>query len=265
MHPLEEIRARLSVCDDEIITALAHRMTLIQEIIACKQQYGIPILQPEREASEKKALHQKLCGNEFLPEIEAIYRSIVESSKQIQAKALFSDNLYLIGFMGTGKSSVADTLSRLLAKPVQEMDAIITARAGMPITEIFDRYGEEYFRNLESNLIMELGKQSGAVISCGGGAALRAKNVENMKQNGRIILLTASPETILSRIGSSADRPILNGRMNVPDIRALMETRRDAYEAAADLTIETDGKTVTEVCEEIVQQMHKLSQVTKRP
>jgi len=53
--------------------------------------------------------------------------------------------------------------------------------------------------------------------------------------------------------------------MNVPDIRALMETRRDAYEAAADLTIETDGKTVTEVCEEIVQQMHKLSQVTKRP
>ena len=165
MNQLEEIRRRLDACDDEIIAALARRMGCIQEIISCKRENGLPILQPEQEEKERRTLHQKLSGNEFLPEIEAIYTSIVESSKRIQAKSLFSHNIFLIGFMGCGKSSVSAYLSRMLAMQVAEMDAVLVARAGMPITEIFATYGEEYFRNMESNLIMELGRQTGTIIS----------------------------------------------------------------------------------------------------
>ena len=255
MNQLEEIRRRLDACDDEIIAALARRMGCIQEIISCKRENGLPILQPEQEEKERRTLHQKLSGNEFLPEIEAIYTSIVESSKRIQAKSLFSHNIFLIGFMGCGKSSVSAYLSRMLAMQVAEMDAVLVARAGMPITEIFATYGEEYFRNMESNLIMELGRQAGTIISCGGGVPMREVNVRNMRKNGRVVLLTAAPETIYERVKDDTGRPILNGHMNVPYIAELMQKRRPIYEAAADITVSTDGRSLQQICEELIQKM----------
>ena len=96
-----------------------------------------------------------------------------------------------------------------------------------------------------------------AVISCGGGAALREKNVVEMKKNGRVVLLTATPETIFERVKDSNDRPVLNGRKNVKGISELMEQRREKYEAAADIVINTDDKTVLQICEELVQHLQE--------
>lgn len=162
-----------------------------------------------------------------------------------------SGHIFLIGFMGTGKSTVAAELERLLGIKRAEMDAMIVEEQGMAISDIFARYGEAYFRELETNMLIKLKKQPRMIISCGGGVVLREENKEHMRMSGRVVLLSAEPETIYHRVKNSKDRPILNGNMNVDFIRTLMEKRRTFYEAAADITIRTDGKHVNEICREI--------------
>ena len=135
-----------------------------------------------------------------------------------------------------------------------EMD-FVAEREQMSIPDIFATYGEEYFRNLETELLIEMQSKKNTVISCGGGVAMRERNVEEMKKNGKVILLTASPETIYDRVKDSNDRPVLNGRKNVKGISELMEQRREKYEAAADLVVNTDGRTVLQICEDLVRQL----------
>ena len=160
-------------------------------------------------------------------------------------------NIFLIGFMGCGKSAMARFLSRDLDVELVEMDETIEVEAGMTINEIFEKYGEKHFRDLESQLILRIAEKGGAVVSCGGGAILRQENVENMKKNGQIIYLSATPETIYTRVRNSTNRPLLNGNMNVEYISSLMEKRLPLYENAADITIYVDGKEKQEVVEEI--------------
>mgnify|MGYP000755898221 CR=1 FL=1 len=118
----------------------------------------------------------------------------------------------------------------------------------------------EYFRDQETNLLKELQEESNLVISCGGGAALRACNVAEMKKNGRVVLLTASPEVILDRVKDSDDRPVLKGRKSIEGITELMEQRRERYEAAADIVIQTDHKSVQEICEELIQRLSEMDE-----
>lgn len=138
---------------------------------------------------------------------------------------------------------------------VIEMDQIIAEREGMSIPDIFEVHGEQYFRDLETNLLIEMQARKNVVISCGGGTPLRECNVVEMKKNGRVVLLTASPETIFDRVKDSHDRPVIENNKNVPFIADLMEKRRAKYEAAADIVINTDGKSIIEVCEELVQKL----------
>ena len=151
-------------------------------------------------------------------------------------------NIFLIGFMGAGKSTIARTLQRELGFPLVEMDERIVQEQGMSINDIFAQYGEAHFREIESQLVVDLGKQEPSIVSCGGGVVVRPENTQNMKKSGRIVLLKASPETIFERVKNSTDRPILNGHMNVEYIAELMEKRRVLYEEAADITIQTDGR-----------------------
>lgn len=168
-------------------------------------------------------------------------------------KQLFNDNIVLIGFMGSGKSTISRELNTLFSMDVIEMDQVIADREGMSISEIFEVHGEEYFRNRETELLRELQSRKGVVISCGGGVPMREENVVEMKKNGKVILLTASPETILERVKNNHDRPLLENNKNVDFILELMEKRRQKYEAAADVIIRTDGKSAAEICEEIIQ------------
>ncbi len=161
-------------------------------------------------------------------------------------------NILLIGFMGTGKSTIASRLSEATGMKVAEMDQIIAGREGMTIPEIFEKYGEEYFRNAETSLLAELQSGTNMVISCGGGVPLRENNLTEMRENGKVILLTALPETILDRLKDDHSRPLLENNKNAGFIRELMEKRRDRYEAAADMIISTDGKTDLEICAEIM-------------
>ncbi len=170
-------------------------------------------------------------------------------------------NIFLIGFMGAGKSTIARTLQRELGFPLVEMDERIVQEQGMSINDIFAQYGEAHFREIESQLVVDLGKQEPSIVSCGGGVVVRPENTQNMKKSGRIVLLKASPETIFERVKNSTDRPILNGHMNVEYIAELMEKRRVLYEEAADITIQTDGKTREQICEEIIGKLRDMNEV----
>jgi shikimate kinase len=144
-----------------------------------------------------------------------------------------------------------------------EMDERIANEQGMSITEIFDKFGEPYFRDLESNLLIALQSGKNTVISCGGGVVMRPENADHMKKNGRVVLLTAKPETILERVKDSDERPILNNHMNVDYIAELMEKRRARYLAVADVIVETDGKSAGQITDELLDGLKRLDSKKK--
>lgn len=164
-------------------------------------------------------------------------------------------NIFLIGFMGAGKSTIAKVLQQKLNMKLVEMDARIVEEQGITINEIFEKYGESHFRDIESQLILTLGEEGNTIVSCGGGVVVRPENTEYMKKNGTIVFLCATPETIYNRVKDNDDRPILRGHMNVEYIAELMEKRRALYEAAADIKIDTDGKDVSTICDEIISKI----------
>ena len=163
-----------------------------------------------------------------------------------------SKNIVLVGFMGSGKSTIARKLGSLYHLDIVEMDETIEEREQMKISEIFETKGEPYFRALETNLLIEMQDRTGVVISCGGGVPMREENVVEMKKNGTVFLLTAAPETIYHRVKDSGNRPLLNNNMSVSYIQELMEKRREKYEACADIIISTDNKNAEEICGEII-------------
>ena len=168
-------------------------------------------------------------------------------------KKLEKYNIVFTGFMGVGKTTVSAYIANLLNREVIETDQYIVEKANMDIPSIFDKFGENYFRDLESEAVAEISKKRGVIISCGGGAVIREKNVLELKESGIIIKLTATPNTVLQRVKDSNERPILNGHMNTEFIASLMEKRDNFYSNAADITISTDGKTVDEVAKECIE------------
>lgn len=165
------------------------------------------------------------------------------------------ENLFLIGFMGAGKSSVAAALAQALGREAIEMDQRIAAQEGMAIPEIFAQRGEPYFRACETRLLESFFQGDSRIVSCGGGVPMREENVAAMRRCGRIVLLAARPKVILDRVKDSNQRPLLEGHKDVPYISQLMEQRRPKYEAAADIRVDTSDLTIEEVCQEILRQI----------
>ena len=262
MNQLEVLRESLGQCDEIVLDALLMRNRIVEDIMVYKEANDIPILQPEQEKKQEDNLKQKLGDNVFEEEILNIFKYIVKNSRKIQAKALFNYNIFLIGFMGAGKSTIAKELKRQLEMNYVEMDQLIVDKQGMSISEIFAEYGEVYFRNLECNTLIELQKSKQTIVSCGGGVVVREDNKDHMKKHGRVVLLTATPETVYNRVKDSTERPILNDHMNVDFIAGLQEKRRALYEAAADVTVATDGKNPEEICREIVEKLTQLDRDT---
>ena len=162
-------------------------------------------------------------------------------------------NIVLIGYRGTGKSTVGKLLAARLGRELVSTDAEIIKRAKRTIPEIVTQEGWEYFRNLESDICRELASRDKLVIDTGGGAILRAQNVEALKKNGTVFWLTASVETIGKRIGGDNQRPSLTGAKSfVDEIQEVLRERTPNYQAAADYTIATDDRSVNQLVETLL-------------
>ena len=169
-------------------------------------------------------------------------------------------NIFLIGFMGCGKSTVAVSMAKKHKLSVVEMDQEIEKIEEMSIPAIFEHKGEAYFRDAEARLLQDIQKQDSQVVSCGGGVVLRNENITTMKQGGVVVYLTAKPETILERVKEDDNRPLLRGNKNISYICELMAKREEKYKSAADFTVSTDGKTPEQICEEILLQIKMIGE-----
>jgi shikimate kinase len=152
-------------------------------------------------------------------------------------------NIVLIGFMGSGKSTVGRELHHRLGYPLVDMDHVIEGRVRKPITAIFAEDGEEAFRDMETHLLEELKDPLAPrrIISTGGGVVGRAENRELLKQLGYVVWLNAPVAVILERTGRNRDRPLLHTDDPAARIEALMEVRRPLYQESSHLKVETAG------------------------
>lgn len=165
------------------------------------------------------------------------------------------NNIILIGFMGSGKSTVAKTLRKVTGREVIDTDYAIIEKAGMKIPEIFEQYGEEHFRRLETELLYELESRENLIISCGGGIVLRDENIEAMHKIGTVVLLSATAETTYYRVRRNTNRPLLKGKMNIKAIQEMLDARQERYEKAAQIIVHVDFKGLKKVCEEILEKV----------
>lgn len=159
-------------------------------------------------------------------------------------------NVILCGMMGVGKTSVGQILAQKLGRRWVDTDGLIVERYG-EIAAIFERFGEGHFRDLETEIIKELVQEDGLVISVGGGLVLKEENVALLKQNGKIVYLRASAETLAERLAVGNNRPLLNTGELLPKVQGLLEERAPIYARAADFTVDTEGKTIENVALEI--------------
>jgi len=160
-------------------------------------------------------------------------------------------NIYLVGFMGTGKTSCGKIIARSLQREFVEMDEVIEAREGMSIVDIFAAKGEPYFRRKEEALLKELAAKTNLVVSCGGGLVCNPDNLALLKDTGLVFGLTAAASTIYERIKSQKHRPLLNVENPLERIRQLLQKRNPCYQQAHYI-IETDQISAEQVAQKII-------------
>ncbi len=161
-------------------------------------------------------------------------------------------NIYLVGFMGTGKTSVAKVLAKRLSRKFIEMDEAIEKREKRPITEIFRINGEDYFRRVEKEIVEDISKKNNLAVSCGGGVVLDKDNIKNLKKSGIVICLWANPDVIYKRIRGQSHRPLLNVDHPGERIKELLDARKTFYDKA-DYKIDTSNLTIQEATGEIIK------------
>ena len=166
----------------------------------------------------------------------------------------------LIGFMGCGKTTVGEELARRTGATAVDADEVVEAREGRTIARIFAEDGEPRFRELERRVLAELcGKGGPGILCTGGGAVLDGRNVEAMRAAGAVVWLRATPESISRRIAGDRSRPLLRDGADPESVAARLEPRLPLYERAADVAVDTDGKGVGEICDEIEAALARLS------
>jgi len=163
-------------------------------------------------------------------------------------------NIVLIGFMGSGKTTVGKSLEEKTDMVFVDTDELIEAYEGCKVSEIFADKGEAYFRRLEKETLKNLLESTdNKVISTGGGIVTNQENIPLLKQLGKVFYLRIKPETVVERLEGDKTRPLLIGEDKLVKVEQLMTDRKELYEMAADKTIDTDGLSVSEIVGKILE------------
>src|SRR6266540_3536983 len=161
-------------------------------------------------------------------------------------------NIVLVGYRGTGKTSVAKILAERLEWPLVSTDAAIVKKAGLSVPEIIQKRGWDYFRDVETQICQRVGKKDRTIIDTGGGVVLRKENVEALRTRGRVFWLTAEVPTIMERLKTATDRPSLTGKKTyVEEVSEVLDERLPLYKAACDHILPTDNRSIEEIADEI--------------
>jgi shikimate kinase len=163
-----------------------------------------------------------------------------------------SKNIYLIGFMGAGKTSVGRILAHKLGLGFSDLDELIEAECGKTISSIFSELGEDFFREMESKTLQSISQSAGQIVATGGGIALRQSNWKIMKEGGITVYLKASADVLWSRIKNDTSRPLLRVEKPFEKVNELLSMRIPLYEKA-DIIIETENKSPENVADEIIR------------
>ena len=163
-------------------------------------------------------------------------------------------NLILCGMMGAGKTTVGVALAKLTGRRLYDTDAVIVEKYGQ-IADIFARYGEAYFRAIETETVRKLSCMDTGIFSVGGGLVLKQENVDILKNGGKIIYLRASLSTLMARLAADKERPLLHtGEESLEErLTRLLKERASIYESVADCIADVDGKTPEEIAQEIAK------------
>jgi shikimate kinase len=164
-------------------------------------------------------------------------------------------NVFLVGPMGSGKSAVGRQLAQRLALEFIDSDEEIEARTGVDISYIFEREGEAGFRNREAEVIDAITRREGVLVSTGGGAILDAGTRERLRARGRVVYLRTSVDQQLARTRRSNDRPLLNNDDPRGTLERLFEQRAPLYAAVAEIVVDTDGRKVKTVVDQVCRQL----------
>jgi shikimate kinase len=185
-------------------------------------------------------------------ELIGIYSGSLDDHSCI--KRFMFKNIILTGFMGVGKTSVGTQLARDLGYAFVDTDVLIEADQQIAINEIFEQYGEPYFRGIETKIIQHVLHSDRQVVSTGGGAVLRDENRAAFKKAGLVVCLTARPEVVFERIKNETHRPLLKTPDPMVRIKELLDSRARFYNQA-DLIIDTSEKSVDDAVNEIKKQV----------
>jgi shikimate kinase len=167
-------------------------------------------------------------------------------------------NIALIGFMGTGKTTVGELLAERTGRQFIETDAVIEERAGKTITAIFRQDGEAHFRRLEHEVIRDAARQQNTVIACGGGAVLNPQNIELLRKSALVIYLAAAPSRIMRRLATGGNkRPLLDVPDRAAKVISLLDQRRPLYEKSADFKIVTTHLSIESIVSTILREIRR--------
>jgi shikimate kinase len=167
-------------------------------------------------------------------------------------------NVALVGFMGTGKSTVGHLLATMLNMRFIDTDASIEERLGKRIADIFAAEGEARFRQYEHEMVVQLEAERGCIISTGGGLVVNPANLESLKRHALVVCLWASPEAILARVGHQTHRPLLRGENPLGKIKELLSAREPSYRQA-DVLLNCEQRSPREVAQHVAHQFRTAS------